>query len=758
MSAGSTIECLRCKKSNLPGLTRCVSCGEALSNSRTDSSNLETMALDEDAARAIAAAFQAITWGPFRLIEKVGQGSFGEVYRAFDTTLEREVALKLLLPRYGSEDEDATAVLREARLLARVRHPNVVPVYGVDTFDKRVGFWSAFVRGRTLSSLLAAQGRFGATETALIGIDLCKAVSAVHAAGLLHRDIKAGNVMREEGGRILLMDFGLSLEHTATHSLSGTPPYMAPELFTGAPSSVVSDIYSLGVLLYQLLTGKYPVEGSNFRVVYAAHQAGKRRSLYDERTDLPEALVRAVHTATAPDPANRFQSAGQMITALSDSVGVAGVSSVEAPIPPSPRKWVMGTAGAAGAAVAAGLALIAWFSFGGHSAVSVGGRNSHTDFIKGQNLLDHYYKPHNMDQAVGLFRKTIDEDPRFPLAWASLCRAYYLQFHDSNAPSLVQSAQDACTKALALDRDLASPHVTLGMLYTETSQTDLAGHELKVSLALDSKNAETYAALADLYTRQGRTQDIEPTLQKAIDLAPMDYRWPNQMGRYYLTLGKLPEAERQFRQAAELTPDNARVWNNVGLVNRRQGKLVEAEAAYRKAIALDPAFIYMSNLGLVLQQEGNYAGAAELYQKSVELNPTYYLAHANLASAQDRMGEKTKARESYLKAILLAEEIRQNNPKDATILSMLGSYYATVQMPDKSLPLLRQAVALAPEDPQVLFHTAEGYELMHNRDEALRWIGRALSQKYSMEALKRDPEMAGLIADPRFATISNASK
>jgi serine/threonine-protein kinase len=238
----------------------------------------------------------------------------------------------------------------------------------------------------------------------------------------------------------------------------------------------------------------------------------------------------------------------------------------------------------------------------------------------------------------------------------------------------------------------------------------------------------------------------------------MDYRWPNQLGTYSLTLGKFAEAGRQYEQAAELTPDNARVWNNVGIANRRQNKFAEAEAAYRKAIALNPAFIYMANLGNVLWEEGNYSGAVEFYQKSVELNPTYYRAQAGLAAARDRIGEKAKAREFYLKAISLAEEIRQNSPKDVTVLSLLGAYYATVHMPEKSLPLLRQAVTLAPEDPQVLFQVAESYELMNNRVEALRWIGRALAQKYSLEALKRDPEMAGLIADPRFATISNARK
>ena len=197
-------------------------------------------------------------WGPFEGLQLVGRGSFGEVYRAFDPTLQRHVALKLLLPSNLNRDEEASAVLREARSIARVRHPNVLPIYGVDRHERRVGFWTDFVQGKTLSDLLAAQGPWGPREAAIVGIDVCRAVGAVHAAGLLHRDIKAGNVMREEGGRILLMDFGLTHERGIEEYPSGTPAYMAPELLLEQSATIASDVYAIGVLLFHLLTGGTP--------------------------------------------------------------------------------------------------------------------------------------------------------------------------------------------------------------------------------------------------------------------------------------------------------------------------------------------------------------------------------------------------------------------------------------------------------------------------------------------------------------------
>lgn len=147
---------------------------------------------------AAAADARLTTWGAFELREKVGQGGFGEVYRAWDPKLQRDVAVKLLLASRTSGPGGYESMVREARLTAKVRHPNVVSVHGVNFHEGRVGFWTDFVRGKTLSALLAAQGPFAAREAAMIGIELCGALGGVHAAGLLHRDIKPGNVMRED--------------------------------------------------------------------------------------------------------------------------------------------------------------------------------------------------------------------------------------------------------------------------------------------------------------------------------------------------------------------------------------------------------------------------------------------------------------------------------------------------------------------------------------------------------------------------------
>lgn len=696
------------------------------------------------------------TWGSLKLIQRVGQGSFGEVYRAFDTTLEREVALKLLLPRGQDKESEAKALLREARALARVRHPNVVPVYGVDSHDGRVGFWSDFVYGKTLSAILAAEGPFGAREASLIGIDLCKAVGAVHAAGLFHRDIKAGNVMREAGGRILLMDFGLTHDHDSTLLLSGTPIYMAPELLAGAPATIATDIYSLGVLLFHLLTGKYPVDGSSVREIKSAHESGARQTLLDVRPDLPEQLAHVVETAANPDPSKRYRSTGQMIAALTEAAGL-GPATVEGKEQPSAlrfRWWILAVALAA---------LAIPFTLPQVRNIFLSAKTSgqpiaavHDDYQKAHDLLEHYYRPQALEAAIPLLQKTIEQDPRFAPAFADLGRANVLQFIQQRDSNYVEPARQASLQALNLKPDLASAHVTLGMLYTWTGKNDLAAQELDQALQLDKYNAQAYGAQAELFYRQGRNDEVETTLQKAISLAPEDWALLQQLGLYYLETGKLAQAAEQYQKAADLVPDNPRAYNNLGIVYRKQDRPAEAEAAFRKAIDLEPTFRRYGNLGGVLLEEGKYAEAKSMLERAISLRPDDYRAWGFLASVYRNTGvDRAKVEETYRKAISLNASLRKQTPNDPFLLADAGCYYAAIGMEHDSVPLLKQAAALAPDKPEVLYEVAVGYERLHRRDQALFWIDKAVAAGIPAQFLERVPELSELRADPRYRTILN---
>lgn len=286
------------------------------------------------------------TWGFLRALERLGEGGFGEVWRAWDSSLEREVALKLRRlatapagghPLVRTSDPATRHWLDEARRLASVRHPNVLTVYGAAEHDARAGLWTELVRGETLDDRLAREGTLSPREAAHIGRDLCAALAAVHAAGLVHGDVKASNVMLEapspppsamgdaksseptERPRVVLMDFGVA--HQAGRGWSGiagsgTPLVMAPEVLAGAPATPAADLYAVGVLLYRLVTGRYPIEADSFAALQAMHERAERPPVAPLRAKSPPRFLRIVERALAHDPVARFANAAELSRAL----------------------------------------------------------------------------------------------------------------------------------------------------------------------------------------------------------------------------------------------------------------------------------------------------------------------------------------------------------------------------------------------------------------------------------------------------------
>lgn len=263
-------------------------------------------------------------WGQLRIVARLAAGTFGVVYRAHDHALARDVALKILHASPGGNDDLAADVVTEGRLLARVRHPHVVTVHGADRHDGRVGIWMELIEGQTLEDELAARGPLPPAEVVAAGITLAGALHAVHAAGLLHRDLKTQNVMRDgRDGRLVLMDFSAGREQFDAvdeqpwpATLAGSPLYLAPELFDGTPASVRSDVYSLGVVLFRLLTTRFPVGGDSLAEIEGAH---RRRAAADRAARGDPGVsgaMRAVMRALDPDPAKRQQSARALLDEL----------------------------------------------------------------------------------------------------------------------------------------------------------------------------------------------------------------------------------------------------------------------------------------------------------------------------------------------------------------------------------------------------------------------------------------------------------
>ena len=719
-----------------------------------------------DTASADAASAATTVWGSFTLLARVGYGGFGEVYRAWDPQLQREVALKLLLPGAVGGEAEYEAMLREARALASVRHPNIVSVYGIDRHDGRVGFWTDFVHGKTLSVLIAEQGTFGPREAALIGLDVARALSAVHRASLLHRDIKAENVMREEGGRILLMDFGLSAFEQRQTNIAGTPNYMAPELFKGGHSSVATDIYALGVLLYFLVAGDFPVRLGGLSLRETVEALSRRRPLMDLRPDLPESMLRTVSTAMETDPAKRFASAGQLANALAESLGTPAPAELpvvpeEASVKNRSRAWSL-TAAALMFALIAGylvwpgnLQRLLHRANGSDSTLSGA---SNDEFLKAQDLLLRSYKESNLAEAVKDFQAVLEKDPSNALAEARLGEAYFVQHGYTTDPKLLVMARDATNQATRLNPQLAAPYITLARLAALEGQTQIAIQQVEKALKLEPRSAEAHGARGEVYERQGRGKEALAEYQQAVDLAPDDWRWPMSMGVAEYQQGHIAEAIAQFQRAAELAPDNAMAFYDLSIADRQSGDLEEARKDLQHALDLDPTAQKYTALGSLFLLEGKYDQAAEMEQKAIALDPGNYAAYEDLGVAYSWSGKHhDEAIQAYRKAIEL-EEAEHAKQRDPVLVAELAGEYAAVGDVGKSLVLARQALALDPNDPTVSYKTGEAFEALGQREKAIPLIAKAVADGYRVYEFEHNPELASLRNDPKFAAMLNELK
>jgi len=276
-------------------------------------------------AEVIVALEPGSTAGPFRIVEPLGRGGMASVYRAHEEALDRDVALKVLPREFLHDPDFVRRFQHEAKAIAKLEHPNIVPIYAYD-IDKTEGIpWMAMrlVGGGSLKDVMR-RGRLPFERSVRILRDVAAALDYAHSKGIVHRDVKPPNVLLDPEGRVYLADFGIAkiLESkaglTATGMITGTPQYMAPEQATGLKVDHRADIYALGIMAYEMLTGQVPFAADTPVAILMKHV--QEPLPVPPRDSVPEGLMRAVLRCTAKKPDDRYGTAGAFVAALEDAL------------------------------------------------------------------------------------------------------------------------------------------------------------------------------------------------------------------------------------------------------------------------------------------------------------------------------------------------------------------------------------------------------------------------------------------------------
>ena len=259
--------------------------------------------------------------GRYELLRSLGGGGMSELYLARDRMLGREVAVKVIRPELAADEQSVARFRREARAAAALSHPGIVAIHDVGVHGDAPFIVMELVQGRTLGQVLHDEGRFSTDRAMEIGVAVAHALGAAHSAGIIHRDVKPGNVMITDSGRVVVLDFGIA--HAARWTpltdgpvVHGTAEYMAPEQIKGEGADLRSDLYALGVVLYELLVGHPPFHGDAPLTVAYRHLEDTPPPVESERQDVPPGLAAVLARSLAKDRGHRYRNADEMAADL----------------------------------------------------------------------------------------------------------------------------------------------------------------------------------------------------------------------------------------------------------------------------------------------------------------------------------------------------------------------------------------------------------------------------------------------------------
>ncbi len=698
----------------------------------------------------------------FRIIEPIAVGGMGIVYRAHDLTLNREVALKLPLAAQQLDPASRARFLREAHAVGALDHRNVCNVYEAgESADGHPFIAMALYAGEPLKSRIARDGALPLPDALDIARQIASGLAFAHAAGVIHRDLKPGNIMLLPDGTVKILDFGLAKFADVTDVSAagmGTVGYMSPEQILGGEIDARTDLWSLGALMYEMLTGVRPFPGKDGVAISHAILQADVRAPSTLRPGLSRSVDELVLNLLRKEPAQRYSSADVV------SADLELIEQGEKPTyRPRVRRRLRVGKKLAGLVV---LAVIGIFAATGWIFAAANRKpTENADAFQFYQRGREYEKAGTAGAAETLYGRALALDPDFALARARLALVH-LRWSPRPVDARIEQGKSEAIKALRLDPRLADAHYALGLYWQQKNIHDRALAEFALARRGMGKSVELHGAMGSSYRSLGRWDEAVAEFERVRQIDPGNLSFAPDLALTYARLRRYRESQAIWDRFIALTPDGYLYTLVKGYsVTRSHGTADTLAAALRR---LPPdwddggmATLARFTVARLQRRPLDALAAMNASQRAAtEDNMAFFPVSLLKGIAYEDLGDRVRARTMFEDARSMMSDSTEAHPRDPRLQISLGKALAGLGRREEAIVAARRAMAIAPISTDVVLGTAimggaaEIFAYLGENAEAIRLLEQLLSMPAGREAsvplIRADPAYDRLRSDPQF--------